>query len=96
MRFIDLNKDFIVSCKYMNFREQYTSMYHSNIVMIIHGHIISYTFVNTSFLPRYMKIYFTGKIIFPVVVPQTLRIMQAAYGLYITLNYTCPDIPGHP
>ena len=96
MRFIDLNKDFIVSCKYMNFREQYTSMYHSNIFMIIHGHIISYTFVNTSFPPRYMKIYFTGKIIFSAVVPQTLRIMQTAYGLYISLNYTCPDIPGHP
>ena len=24
--FIDLNKDFIVSCKYMNFREQYASV----------------------------------------------------------------------
>ena len=47
---------FIVSCKYMNFKEQYTLMYHSNIFMIIHGHIISYTFVNSFFSPRYMKI----------------------------------------
>ena len=77
---------FIVSCKYMNFREQYTLMYHSNIFRIIHGHIISYTFVNSFFPPRYMKIYFTANIIFSAVVPQTLRIMQAAYGQYITLN----------
>ena len=70
----------------MNFREQYTLMYHSNIFMIIHGHIISYTFVNSFFPPRYMKIYFTANIVFSAVVPQTLRIMQAAYGLYITLN----------
>ena len=70
----------------MNFREQYTLMYHSNIFMIMHGHIISYTFVNSFFPPRYMQIYFTASIIFSAVVPQTLRIMQAAYGLYITLN----------
>ena len=61
-------------------------MYNSNIFMIIHSHIISYTFVNSFFPPRYMKIYFTANIIFSAVVPQTLRIMQAAYGLYITLN----------
>ena len=72
----------------MNFREEYTLMYHSNIFMIIHGHIISYTFVNSFFPPRYMKIYFTANIIFSAVVLQTLRIMQAAYGLYITLNST--------
>ena len=64
----------------------YTLMYHSNIFMIIHGHIISYTFVNSFFPPRYMKIYFSANLIFSAVVPQTLRIMQAAYGLYITLN----------
>ena len=95
LRFLDLLKrinafdrfeHFIVSCKYMNFREQYTLMYHSTIFMIIYGHIISYTFVNSFFPPRYMKIYFTANIIFSAVVPQTLRIMQAAYGLYITLN----------
>ena len=46
----------------MNFREQYTLMYYSNIFMIIHGHIIN-TFVNSFFPPRYMKIYFTANII---------------------------------
>ena len=36
----------------MNFREQYTLMYYSNIFMIIHGHIIN-TFVNSFFPPRF-------------------------------------------